>query len=89
MTVLGALLVTLLLLVGATALFPGASYLLAWPLMAALLAYGALYQPRLTGWHPALRLLILLAGMAPAVLLFTPLIDQLATLGGRRSAARS
>lgn len=79
-TVLGALLVTLLLLAGATAFFPGASYLLAWPLMAALLAYGALYQPRLTGWHPTLRLLILLAGMAPAVLLFTPLIDQLATL---------
>ncbi|UUZ51202.1 hypothetical protein LP420_17770 [Massilia sp. B-10] len=57
--------------------------------MAALLAYGALYQPRLTGWHPALRLLILLAGMAPAVLLFTPLIDQLATLEACRSAARS
>lgn len=79
-TVLGALLVLLLLLLCATAFMPGASYLLAWPLLAALLAYGLLYQPGLTARHPALRLLILLAGSAPAVLLLTPLIAQLATL---------
>lgn len=79
-TVLGAMLTLLLLLLVTTALAPGASYLLAWPLLAALLAYGALYQPRAATLGRLPRMLILLAGAAPAVLLLTPLIALLATL---------
>ncbi|HEU4846168.1 MAG TPA: hypothetical protein VFT05_18010, partial [Burkholderiaceae bacterium] len=79
-TVLGALQVILLGLIVTTAVLPGASYLLAWPLLSALFAYGILYRPHVAELAPALRLLILLAGMAPAVLLLTPFIAQLATL---------
>jgi len=78
--VLGALQVMLLGLIVTTALLPGASYLLAWPLLGALFAFGLLYRPRVTEWPAAARLLILLAGVAPAVLLLTPFIVQVATL---------
>jgi hypothetical protein len=47
---------------------PGASYVLVWPMLAALTALGALY------WRPAHRIPTLLAGAAPAVILLAPVI---------------
>lgn len=79
-TVLGPMLLLLLILVFVSAFAPGVSYLLAWPMMAALLAYGALGTTRVAAWPHWARVLVLLAGAAPAVILFVPVIDQLATL---------
>ncbi len=79
-TTLGALLVLALALVGANWFTPGATYLLVWPLIAALLAWGLLQAPRTVALPQALRVAILLAGMAPAVLLFAPLLLQISTL---------
>lgn len=79
-TVLGALFLLLLLLATASYFLPGATYLLAWPLMGALLAYGALFVPSVAALPRAARLAILAAGMAPAVILFAPLIRQMVTL---------
>ncbi|HEY0065333.1 MAG TPA: M28 family peptidase [Telluria sp.] len=78
--VLGAKLVMLLGLILCNAVLPGASYLLAWPLLCALLCYGVLYQPHMADRPRWLRLFILWTGMAPAVLLLTPVIVQMATL---------
>ena len=77
---LGALLVMLTLLAGASWMLPGASYLLAWPMMGALLAYGAVQAPRIAAWPGGARLAILVAGSAPAVLLFAPLLRQMTAL---------
>ncbi|MES2316736.1 MAG: M28 family peptidase [Pseudomonadota bacterium] len=85
-TTLGALLVLVLALAAASWAMPGATYLLAWPLISTLLACGVLQLPRVAALPHALRIAILVAGMAPAVLLFAPLLQQLATLF---SAARS
>jgi hypothetical protein len=79
-TALGALLVLALALVAASWAAPGASYLLAWPMIGALLAYGMLQVPRVAALPHALRIAILVAGMAPAVLLFAPLLQQVCTL---------
>ena len=79
-TTLGALLVVLLMLVLASGLLPGASYLLAWPLISALLAYGLLQAPRVTALPQAARLAIMLAAAAPAVLLLAPLLHNVSTL---------
>jgi hypothetical protein len=71
---LGPLLFIAILLPLASWKVPGASYILAWPLLGTLLAYGALYSPfarRLRGYQ---RALILLAGALPALLLVAPLI---------------
>jgi hypothetical protein len=78
-TVLGAMLLIFLMLLLASCFAPGVSYLLAGPLVAALLAYGALYIDRVAAWPHWARLSVLLAGAAPAVLLFVPVILQLAT----------
>ncbi len=77
---LGPLLLIAILLTLATWKLPGASYALAWPLAATLLAYGALYSPfanRLRGYQ---RALILLAGAVPALLLVAPLVPQIFTV---------
>jgi hypothetical protein len=78
-TVLGAWLCMLLLLLLASAAMPGATYLLSWPLLAAMLAYGALYAPRVASLPPKLRRMILLAGAAPGVLLFVPVFMDVFT----------
>lgn len=73
---LGPLLIMVLLLLAASWQLPGASYLLAWPLMGTLLAYGALYAPfarTLPGYR---RALIQFAGVAPAVVLVAPLVKD-------------
>ncbi|MES2015304.1 MAG: M28 family peptidase [Pseudomonadota bacterium] len=79
-TTLGALLVLVAALVAASWAAPGASYLLAWPLIATLLAYGLLHAPAVAALPHALRVALLVAGMTPAVLLVAPLLQQVATL---------
>jgi hypothetical protein len=74
---LGPLLIMVVLLVALSWQLPGASYMLAWPLMGTLLAYGALYAPfarKLSNPH---RVLILLAGVMPAVVLIAPLVRDI------------
>jgi hypothetical protein len=76
---LGPLLVMVLLLLAASWKLPGASYLLAWPLMGTLLAYGALYAPfarTLPGYR---RALIQFAGVVPALVLVGPLVSDVYT----------
>ena len=71
---LGPLLVMVLLLLAVSWKMPGASYVLAWPLMGTLLAYGVLYAPfsnTLPGYR---RALIQFAGVTPAVVLIAPLV---------------
>lgn len=79
-TTLGALLVLVAALVAGTWFAPGATYLLAWPLIATLLAYGLLQNPRVAALPQLVRIMILLAGMAPAVMLFAPLLQLVSTL---------
>ena len=79
-TTLGALLVAVLLLVLASGLLPGASYLLAWPLIGTLLAYGLLQAPHVKALPQVARLAIMLAAAAPAVLLLAPLLQEVSTL---------
>jgi hypothetical protein len=79
-TTLGALLVLVLLLVGASWITPGASYLLAWPMLTTLLAYGLLLVPRVAALPAAIRMGIKVAGVAPAILLLAPVLQQVATL---------
>jgi hypothetical protein len=73
---LGPLLVMVLLLLAASWKMPGATYLLAWPLMGTLLAYGVLYAPfsnTLPGYR---RALVQLAGVTPAVVLIAPMVSD-------------
>ena len=67
---IGALICMALGLLTLSFRLPGATYALAWPLLAALIAVGALY------WRPAHRVPVLLAGAAPAVILLTPVIHD-------------
>lgn len=67
---IGALACVTLGLVAVSVKLPGASYVLVWPLFAALTALGALYWPPVQRW----RLAVLLAGAAPAVILLAPVI---------------
>lgn len=68
---LGAMLAMTLLLVLASALAPGATYLLAWPLFGVLFAHAALMIWPAGG---ARRTAMLLAGMVPALLLIAPVV---------------
>lgn len=77
---LGALMVMVVMLVGASWATPGAAYLLAWPLIGALLAFGALNAPGVAALPQRHRIAILLAGLAPAVLLIAPVVNQLFSL---------
>lgn len=67
--VLGALLCIGVALVAVSWWLPGASYLLVWPLLAALVAFAALQFPALQRRSLATSSLVLLAGLAPAVVL--------------------
>lgn len=71
---LGPLLAMLILLLAASWKLPGASYLLAWPLMGTLLAYGVLYAPFAATLPGYRRALIQFAGVTPAVVLIAPLV---------------
>lgn len=77
---LGALLAMVLALPVVSWLMPGASYLLTWPLFGALFAFAALCLGQGTGMPHGRRVAILLAGMAPGLLLFVPVIRDVYTL---------
>lgn len=79
-TTLGTLLVLVLALVALSWRMPGASYLLAWPLTTTLLVYALLQHPRAAAWPQAARMAALAAGMAPAIVLFAPLLRHASTL---------
>ena len=55
-------------------LAPGASYLIVWPLLAALVSFAVLHAPRVAAWPPAARLTVLLAGVLPALVLVLPVL---------------
>lgn len=69
---LGAAICLALGLVAVSALLPGASFALVWPLFASLAAMGALYWRRVR----AGGIWILLAGAAPALMLLAPAIRE-------------
>jgi hypothetical protein len=73
---LGAMACSALVLAGVSWAMPGASYVLAWPLLAALAAFAALHAYRVAALPQAARLLVLLAGTAPAVLLIAPAVRE-------------
>jgi hypothetical protein len=77
---LGPLLVAVLLLLAASWKAPHASYVLAWPLIGTLLAYGALYAPGANRWPGIRRALVLFAGAAPAAALIAPLVKDVYTI---------
>jgi hypothetical protein len=71
-TALGAMCMLSLILCGVSWLAPGASYVLAWPLLAAQAAFFALSHPRAQAWSGARRLAVLLLAALPAALLILP-----------------
>lgn len=78
-TALGVLLAGDVALVATCVRAPGASYALAWPLLAAQAAWLALAQPRAHAWTPARRAAIAVVGALPALVLLLPAVrDSLA-----------
>jgi hypothetical protein len=71
---LGAMCCTTLALVALSAAAPGASYALAWPLLATQVAFAALFSRRVAVFTRARSLPILVAGAAPGVLLIVPMV---------------
>jgi hypothetical protein len=69
---LGALNCIALAMLAVSFRLPGASYVLVWPMLAALTALAALHWRRVDAW----RVSILLAGAVPAVVLLTPAIRE-------------
>ncbi|ALK95317.1 hypothetical protein AB595_26590 [Massilia sp. WF1] len=69
---LGAMCTLSLALLGASWFVPGASYVLAWPLLAALSAFLVLSSRRARAWTRARRLAVLLAAAVPAAFLILP-----------------
>jgi hypothetical protein len=69
---LGAMCVLNIALLGVSWLAPGASYVLAWPLLAAQAAYLLLSGRRARAWTRARRLAVLLLAALPAALLILP-----------------
>jgi len=79
---LGALTLVLLL---TSWIAPGASYLVAWPLLAALACCAGLHAQRVAIWPPAARLALLVLGVAPAVVLVLPALrDSFLVLSPQR-----
>lgn len=69
---LGSMMVWTVLLLACAWIMPGATFVLNWPLLAMLLALGlCLHRP---GMGQGTRCAVLLAGAAPGVLLFAPLV---------------
>lgn len=71
---LGALLFLLLLLVAASLLAPGATYLLLWPLLFSLVAAGALVWRRGAGPVSVGQFAVMMCCAVPALVLFVPMI---------------
>jgi hypothetical protein len=71
---LAALACLVLVLLLASWLAPGASYLVAWPVLAGLISFSALHGRHAAAWPPAARLAVLLAGVLPAVVLVPPVL---------------
>jgi hypothetical protein len=74
---LGAGLVWLVLLLTVSALMPGASFLLLWPLLAVLGSFIACSLPWGQRQTNSVRAAILLLGVAPGILLFAPFVRQI------------
>jgi hypothetical protein len=55
-------------------LAPGASFLIVWPVLAALASLAGLHSRRVAAWPAWARLAVLLAGVLPALLLVLPLL---------------
>jgi hypothetical protein len=71
-TQLGAMCALAIALLGACWFAPGASYVLTWPLLAALGTFLALSSQRAQAWSPAHRLALMLLAAVPAALLILP-----------------
>ncbi len=69
---LGAMCLLAIVLLGLSWLVPGASYVLAWPLLAAQAAWLVLAGRRAQGWSAARRRTVLLLAALPAALLIVP-----------------
>jgi hypothetical protein len=69
---LGAMCALAIALLGTSWLAPGASYVLAWPLLAALAAFLVLSSRRAQTWTAALRVSLMLVAAVPAALLLLP-----------------
>jgi hypothetical protein len=81
---LAALSCLILVLLAASWLAPGASYLLAWPLLAALVSFIGLHA-RPVAARPAARLALMLAGVLPAFVLVLPALrDSFIVLSPQR-----
>ena len=79
---LGCLVLVLLLV---SWLAPGASFLIVWPVLAALASLAGLHSRRVAAWPAWARLAVLLAGVLPAVLLVLPLLrDSFLVLSPQR-----
>jgi hypothetical protein len=73
----GVMCYTTIALVVASVLAPGAGYVLAWPLVGAQVAFAALLSRHVTVVMRGNALPILLAGVAPAVLLIAPAVRDM------------
>ena len=73
-TALGVLLAADVALVGCCVRAPGASYVLAWPLIAAQAAWLALAGERARAWTAARRADVAVAGVLPALVLLLPAV---------------
>jgi hypothetical protein len=71
---LGALLALALVLAAISVVAPGASFLLAWPMLAVVAALGCLLSRRGRAWPALGRALVLTLAAVPAVCLFAPLV---------------
>lgn len=74
---LGPLLAATVLLLVLSWYMPQASYVLVWPLIGTLLAYGLLYAPRAARLPASGRVAVLGAGVLPALLIIGPLLKDL------------
>jgi hypothetical protein len=82
-TALGALVSIAVLLLAITWAMPGASYVLAWPLFAAAAALADLQSRRVAALPQPFALALLVAGLAPAVLLVLPALRDAHLCAGR------
>jgi hypothetical protein len=73
---LGALLCMTVALVAVSWRMPGASYLLAWPLFAAMAMVAALFSRRVAALPLSRKLPLLLAGVAPGVIMIVPVVRE-------------
>ncbi len=73
----GAMACWLLFLIVASVGLPGTSFLFLWPLAPLLLAFGILFWRRIRNSSSPLYWWLLLAGVAPGILMFAPLIKAI------------